>query len=177
MLIMHHVTTATRFDRAGGQKARIALARACYRGADIYILDDVLAAVDVHVGKHLFKKCICGAMAGSTRILVTNALHVLPSCDSVSVVDNGTVAESGADGKTSPFVCYPFSFVFVPSLCWPIKSCPHISIKRSVSPQDRTRSLLRSAVVRTARNPTTTRCSFVLKTRIQKYLIQYPEAS
>lgn len=80
---------------SGGQKARIALARACYRGADIFILDDVLAAVDVHVGEHLFKKCICGAMAGSTRILVTNALHVLPSCDSVSVVDNGTVAEHG----------------------------------------------------------------------------------
>jgi ABC-type multidrug transport system fused ATPase/permease subunit len=80
---------------SGGQKARIALARACYRGADIFILDDVLAAVDVHVGKHLFKKCICGAMAGSTRVLVTNALHVLPSCDSVSVVDNGTVAEHG----------------------------------------------------------------------------------
>ena len=80
---------------SGGQKARIALARACYRGADIYILDDVLAAVDVHVGKHLFKKCICGAMAGSTRILVTNALHILSSCDSVSVVDNGTVAEQG----------------------------------------------------------------------------------
>ena len=112
MLIMHHVTTATRFDRAGGQKARIALARACYRGADIYILDDVLAAVDVHVGKHLFKKCICGAMAGSTRILVTNALHVLPSCDSVSVVDNGTVAESGADGKTSPFFLLPL-FLYV----------------------------------------------------------------
>ena len=34
-------------------------------------------------------------MAGSTRILVTNALHILSSCDSVSVVDNGTVAEQG----------------------------------------------------------------------------------
>ena len=45
---------------SGGQKARIALARAVYRGAEIYILDDVLAAVDVHVGEHLFKQCICG---------------------------------------------------------------------------------------------------------------------
>jgi hypothetical protein len=30
-----------------------------------------------------------------TRWQVTNALHVLPACDSVSVVHNGTVAESG----------------------------------------------------------------------------------
>ena len=35
-------------------------------------------------------------MRGATRILVTNALHVLPSCDTVSVIDNGTVAESGS---------------------------------------------------------------------------------
>eukprot|EP01051_Picozoa_sp_SAG22_P002272 SAG22_NODE_100_length_20558_cov_10.189305_7_plen_738_part_00 len=80
---------------SGGQKQRIALARAVYRGADIFILDDVLAAVDVHVGKHLFKQCICGEMAGATRILATNALHVLSACDTVSVIENGTLAESG----------------------------------------------------------------------------------
>lgn len=32
--------------------------RAVYREADIYLLDDPLSAVDPHVGKHLFDKCI-----------------------------------------------------------------------------------------------------------------------
>lgn len=40
---------------SGGQKARISLARALYSNQDIYLLDDILSAVDVHVGEFLMK--------------------------------------------------------------------------------------------------------------------------
>ena len=43
---------------AGGQKARLALARAAYSGAGIQLLDDPLSAVDPRVGRILFKQCI-----------------------------------------------------------------------------------------------------------------------
>ena len=39
-----------------GQKARVNMARALYRDADIYLLDDPLSAVDTKVSKHLFDK-------------------------------------------------------------------------------------------------------------------------
>ncbi|KAJ8866013.1 hypothetical protein PR048_033537 [Dryococelus australis] len=64
---------------SGGQKARINLARAVYKQADIYILDDPLSAVDTHVGKHLFENCICGYLRNKTCILVTHQLQFL--CD------------------------------------------------------------------------------------------------
>ncbi len=38
---------------SGGQKARISLARALYSESDILLLDDLLSAVDVHVGKFI----------------------------------------------------------------------------------------------------------------------------
>ncbi|KAH0814639.1 hypothetical protein GEV33_008152 [Tenebrio molitor] len=40
---------------SGGQKARISLARAVYKEADIYLLDDPLSAVDSNVVQHLKK--------------------------------------------------------------------------------------------------------------------------
>ena len=49
---------------AGGQKARIALARACYSRASVMLLDDPLSAVDARVGRVLFDQCILRSMAG-----------------------------------------------------------------------------------------------------------------
>lgn len=43
---------------SGGQKQRVSLARAVYRKADVYLLDDPLSAVDSHVGQHIFDKVI-----------------------------------------------------------------------------------------------------------------------
>ena len=49
---------------SGGQKARISLARALYNDADIILLDDILSAVDAHVGSAIFEKTLKGNLIG-----------------------------------------------------------------------------------------------------------------
>jgi len=80
---------------SGGQKHRVALARAAYAAADLYLLDDPLSAVDAHVGRHLFDECICGLLGNRTRILVTHQLQYLPSADKVVVMADGQITEVG----------------------------------------------------------------------------------
>ncbi len=62
---------------SGGQRARISLARALYSDADIYLLDDVLSAVDVHVGKFLMQETIMTYLKDKTIIMPTHAVKYL----------------------------------------------------------------------------------------------------
>jgi ABC-type multidrug transport system fused ATPase/permease subunit len=93
--ISHTLLGERGINLSGGQKARVALARAIYRDADVYLLDDPLSAVDAHVGQHIFHECILGALAGKTRVLVTHQVHLLHLCDLIVVLDHGSVKAFG----------------------------------------------------------------------------------
>ncbi len=60
---------------SGGQRMRIALARAAYNDAPNVLLDDPLAALDCLVGHHVFTDLILGDLVGSTRMVVTNHME------------------------------------------------------------------------------------------------------
>jgi ABC-type multidrug transport system fused ATPase/permease subunit len=83
---------------SGGQKARVALARACYAGATTLLLDDPLSAVDAHVGKHIFREVLGpkGLLSGTTRILVTHQTQFLPLADHIVILDEGRILAQGA---------------------------------------------------------------------------------
>ncbi|CAK1599799.1 unnamed protein product [Parnassius mnemosyne] len=80
---------------SGGQRARINLARAVYRDADIYLLDDPLSAVDANVGRQLFEECINGYLQGRTRILVTHQIHFVKAADYIVVLNEGSIENMG----------------------------------------------------------------------------------
>ncbi|KAJ5665324.1 Metal resistance protein YCF1 [Penicillium maclennaniae] len=82
---------------SGGQKARLTLARAVYARADIYLLDDVLSAVDQHVGRHIINKVLgpSGILNSKTRILATNAITVLKEADFIGLIRDKTIIEKG----------------------------------------------------------------------------------
>ncbi len=67
------VITIKGVSLSGGQRSRIALARALYSRAGFLLMDDVLSAVDTEVREWIVGKALCGRLArGRTRILVTH---------------------------------------------------------------------------------------------------------
>ena len=83
---------------SGGQKARVAVARSLYRShiCDIYLLDDPLSAVDMHVAKHLMNLSILSVLSKKTRVVVLNThLHFLSKFDQIIVMDGGQIKFNG----------------------------------------------------------------------------------
>ncbi|EJC97738.1 P-loop containing nucleoside triphosphate hydrolase protein [Fomitiporia mediterranea MF3/22] len=83
---------------SGGQKARVTLARALYSSASILLLDDVLAALDVHTAKWIVDKALQGDLIqGRTVLLVTHNISLAgPIAGHVVVLTrHGTVSAQG----------------------------------------------------------------------------------
>ncbi|CAH0481731.1 unnamed protein product [Peronospora belbahrii] len=84
---------------SGGQRTRVAIARAVYQDADIYLLDDILSAVDSHVGADIFNECIKKTLKDKLVVLVTHSLSFVNQCDDIIVIADGRIAEHGSYNK------------------------------------------------------------------------------
>jgi ABC-type protease/lipase transport system fused ATPase/permease subunit len=73
---------------SGGQRARVNLARAVYKQANIYLFDDPLSAVDPKVSRHLMDNCVLGSqLSGSLKVVATHQLQYLPQADYIVVLN------------------------------------------------------------------------------------------
>ena len=73
----------------------MALARAIYSDKDIYMLDDILSAVDVHVGEFLIRETLRGYLHGKTIVMPTHAVKFLQEADEVIIMKKGRIARRG----------------------------------------------------------------------------------
>ncbi|KAH6980736.1 hypothetical protein BKA56DRAFT_485588, partial [Ilyonectria sp. MPI-CAGE-AT-0026] len=78
---------------SGGQKSRLALARAIYARREVVVLDDPLAAVDPRVSKALITNVLGpkGILKDSIRIVTSSSESLLRHADAVYIVSNGTL--------------------------------------------------------------------------------------
>lgn len=81
---------------SGGQRARLALARAVYQDKDIYLIDDIFSALDVEVGLHINKRCLHGLLRHKTRLLCTHHLRYLGTASNLIVLEGGQITHSGS---------------------------------------------------------------------------------
>ena len=80
---------------SGGQRARIALARAVYSKADLYLLDDPLSSLDAKVAGRIFKYCLRSLLADRIVLLTTTTSSYLKEADYIVKLKNGVIVAKG----------------------------------------------------------------------------------
>lgn len=80
---------------SGGQKQRIAIARALYKNPEILLMDEATSSLDT-ASEKIVKEVIDNfKLEGKTIIVIAHRLSTIANADTILVMQNGTIVESG----------------------------------------------------------------------------------
>ncbi|KAI3777014.1 hypothetical protein L1987_46807 [Smallanthus sonchifolius] len=79
---------------SGGQKQRIAIARALLMNPRVLLLDEATSALDAE-SEYLVQDAMDSLMEGRTVLVIAHRLSTVKSADTVAVISDGQISESG----------------------------------------------------------------------------------
>ena len=85
-------------ELSGGEKQKIAIARAFYKNADLIILDEPSSALDPNA-EYLLNKSISEYASDKTVIFISHRLSTTRHADKIFMFDGGEIIESGSHEK------------------------------------------------------------------------------
>jgi len=83
---------------SGGQRQRLAIARALVHKPQIYVFDDSFSALDYATDARL-RSALATEVAGATMIIVAQRVSTIRQADQILVLDEGRVVASGTHGE------------------------------------------------------------------------------
>jgi subfamily B ATP-binding cassette protein MsbA len=83
---------------SGGERQRLAIARAVIRKPEILMFDEATSALDAE-SEHIVQSAINHSLAGRTAVIVAHRLATITSCDRIYVFDKGKIVETGTHAE------------------------------------------------------------------------------
>jgi len=83
---------------SGGEKQRLAIARAVLRNPPVLVLDEATSALDTQT-EQAVQEAIDAASAGRTTITIAHRLSTIRDADEIIVLDHGEIAERGTHAE------------------------------------------------------------------------------